>query len=245
MKRSFLAALATIALAACSSSSSPSTQPTTTPPVDTGTKPVDDAVVDETPLTPAAYPDGPYGIVKGNVIENHTWKGYRDASGDWTDVSMADYFDPDGSKGIYAIYVVVSAQWCVPCQQEAKLLPRMYDAYKARGARFLSAMLQKSNGDPAEQLTVDAWIKAFKINFDIVAAPTPVSGSPGMSQSELVPKSWAIPRNYVINPRDMKIVYVITAALDPAATDIKALDNVLDALGAPGTSPAPGDAGGD
>jgi len=50
---------------------------------------------------------------------------------------MHDYYDPDGSKGINAIYLVVSAQWCVPCQGEAKQLSRLNDLYKPTGKKVL------------------------------------------------------------------------------------------------------------
>jgi hypothetical protein len=224
---------ASLALLACSSSNDASPSGT---PADTGVAPADTgAPPDDTggggDDAPAAYPDGPYGIEIGNVFPDLTWDGYKDAKGDWTKISVHDFYDPDGSKGENAIYIVVSAQWCVPCQGEAKQLARLHDLYQPSGAPFLSAMLQKSSGDPSDQSTVDAWIKTYMLDFDVVAAPTPTAGTDGMMKSNIVPPKWAIPRNYVINPRDMKIFRVILAALPTDAPNIPSLSLLLKANG--------------
>lgn len=61
--------------------------------------------------TSLTYPAGPYGKTAGTTIPNITWKGYRDGTGDWTDISLLDYYDPDGSRGITALLIETAAQW--------------------------------------------------------------------------------------------------------------------------------------
>src|SRR5215468_5049038 len=71
---------------------------------DSGTPPLEDTgAAEETPPvdTAPAYPDGPYDYLhKGDVFPNIHFQGYRDGVGAWTDFTMSDFWDPDGSKGI-------------------------------------------------------------------------------------------------------------------------------------------------
>ncbi len=171
------------------------------------------------------YPEGPYGLTVGETFPNFAFKGYKDGTGEWTDISMIDYYDPDGTRGINGVYWVVSAQWCPPCREEAKILPGMYDRlYRARGARFATAMIQNNRKEPATQPTVDSWLAAYRLNFDIVLD----------DESQTLPSegSVGLPYNYVIDPRNMK-VYRIVQGVNPDATTIPALSSVLTKNGAP------------
>jgi hypothetical protein len=210
--------------AACSSKGADTGPGVVPPPEDTGT--VDDTTPPEDTAPPpwATNPDGPYGLLKGNVFPNLSFDGYKGgAGGEWTTIKMIDYYDPDGTRGIYGILFVVSAEWCNPCRIEAAALPGMYtNLYKPRGAAFAGALLQDSKSNPADQPTLDRWIKAFKTNFDLVIDPDQTS----------VPPSWSIPRNYLINPRDMKI-YRINSGTSSDPTTVPGLTPLLNANGAP------------
>ena len=65
----------------------------------------------ETPGSALEYPAPPYGKTEGKVIPNLVFKGYRDGAGDWTDIAMGDYYDPDGKRGITAIKIEMAAAW--------------------------------------------------------------------------------------------------------------------------------------
>jgi hypothetical protein len=151
------------------------------------------------------YPAGPYGKTVGMTFPNLTVHGYREATGAWTEISVKDYYDKDGSKGINGLYLTVSAPWCSGCVAEARSMPGMYTSkYKAQGARFLTAVVQDSASKPATQATVDLWISTYKTNYDIAedgamdTVPKDASGG----------GSIALPYNYVINPRTMKITQI-------------------------------------
>jgi hypothetical protein len=75
--------------------------------VDPGTEagPTEDAA------PPLEYPAGPYGKTVGAVMPNLSWQGYRDGTGEWTTISLLDYYDPDGSRGIHAIKLGAAALW--------------------------------------------------------------------------------------------------------------------------------------
>ena len=82
------------------------------PADDSGDPTADDtgAVEDTAPKT-LDYPAAPYGKTVGATIPNLKYKGYRDGVGDWTDIAMLDYYDPDGSRGIKAIKIEMAAVW--------------------------------------------------------------------------------------------------------------------------------------
>ncbi|GAC1351181.1 MAG: hypothetical protein NVSMB1_01740 [Polyangiales bacterium] len=166
------------------------------------------------------YPDGPYGIEKGKVFPPIEMEGYKGGQGGtWAKFSMKDYYDVDGKKGVYAILFVVSAEWCVPCQQEAKKLTEFFaDPYKKQGAAFIGGMIQNYKHEPADQKTVDRWIAKFHTNFDI--------GIGNDLDSQTLPATAGIPRNYIIDPRNM-VIYRVNSGEDPNATNVPGLKYIL------------------
>jgi hypothetical protein len=176
-----------------------------------------------TPPEALVYPPGPYGLNRADIFPNLSFKGYKGGEGKpWTDISMIDYFDPTGEKGIYAILYVVSAEWCGPCRDEAKKLPGfLTNLYAPRGAHFMTGVIENTAKDPADQPTVDRWLKFSHLNFDAMMDP----GAKAFAGT-------GIPRNYIINPRNMQILRIITGS-NPDATNIPELDHVLDLMGAP------------
>ncbi|MGZ3420021.1 MAG: TlpA family protein disulfide reductase [Polyangiales bacterium] len=210
---------------ACSSSSSK----TTTDPGNGGDD--DAAATDDTGPTEDTAPwltyppgiDGKYGLNRGDIFPNLSFKGYKGGEGQpWTDISMIDYYDPTGERGLYAILYVVSAEWCGPCQQEAKKLPGfLTNLYAKRGAHFMTGVIEDTSRNPADQATVDRWLKLSHLNFDAMADP----GAKAFAGT-------GIPRNYIINPRNMQIVRINTG-VNPDATTVDGLDKFLDLMGAP------------
>jgi len=98
----------------CSASTNPSVGPAgdeTGATEDTGTVEGEDTGATEDTAPPLEYPPGPYGKAVGNVLPNLTWDGYRDGTGEWTKISLLDYYDPDGSRGIHAIKLGAAALW--------------------------------------------------------------------------------------------------------------------------------------
>lgn len=190
------------------------------PPHDAGIDPHDASTiipVDAGAPTPSAYPSGPYGLDKGSVFPLVTLQGYKLATGAWTSISTASYYDPTGARGITGVFFIVGAEWCGACQSEADEAPLwLTQAYKTRGGVFASAIIEQAVDDgsgnylPATQATVDTWIATHKTNYDIMIDPhgeatLPMSGTIGL------------PHNYVIDPRTMKIVD-IEEGFDDGAT---------------------------
>ena len=176
------------------------------PATDSGARPPTDsgAAKDTAPPTPPPtgdYPPGPYGYSTGSTYPKVSFPGYRNGAGAWVTISMADYYDPTGARGINALFLDVSAGWCGACRAEAADLPTMATKYKPRGGRIVTALIEgDSSSTPATQANVDEWKSTFSVNFDIVADGKSDSlGSGGVG----------LPHNYVIDPRTMKIVKIV------------------------------------
>jgi hypothetical protein len=152
-----------------------------------------------------SYPPGPYGMQTGMTFPELSLQGYVGGTGPWTTIDLEDYFDPDGSRGIAGLYLTGSAPWCAACQAEGQGFPELYASkYKSEGARFLTALVEDVSHAPATQATVDAWILANHTNYDIAADPS----FSVLPMNEQGGGSVALPYNYVIDPRTMRVVQI-------------------------------------
>jgi hypothetical protein len=195
--------------------------------------PADDASVDETSSdadddasvdAPPPYPEGPYGLKPGNVYPPYTVKGRHGESGAETTISISDYYDPDGSRGITGLLVTIEAVWCGPCGVWTDQLVHWWPTYSAHGARFVDIMYEDKFDAGGTEATVDAWIAKHHVPFDVI------SGEP----SDAIPSGLvSVPDWFVIDPRTMKIYYTHSGIDDaqkfPCATDVDCCD--------PATSP--------
>jgi hypothetical protein len=156
------------------------------------------------PPAPLTYPSGPYGFTVGATFPNRTLQAMHD--GAWTSLSMLDLYDPDGSRHINGVYLSAGAEWCSACRAEAPMLQSMWTSrYEAKGARIVTALVQNASSGPADEATVQRWIAAFAITYDVAADPTySVLAATGGT----VP----IPYGYVIDPRTMRIVQITEGA---------------------------------
>lgn len=54
--------------------------------------------------TECEYPAGPYGVAQGQIVPpNLTWQGFAPGSSAAQTISILDFFDCDGSRGIHAV----------------------------------------------------------------------------------------------------------------------------------------------
>lgn len=209
----------------CSSKSEPSVTSTDAQIEDTST----DTSLPKTDAKSVGllYPARPYGLKQGEVFPRVKFKGYRAGSSNWEGIDIAEYYDPDGSKGINAILYVVSAEWCNPCREETKELPKLLDCqYKSRGAKFIQALVEDKDGDYASQPTLERWIKQFKLNYNLVLDDEHITWAKGAG----------IPLNFFIDPRTMKIVR-IKEGVSTSGSSIPGLHTLLDSNQAPPASP--------
>ena len=123
----------------------------------------------------AAYPAGPYGLNASQIISNMTFVGFRDGAGPYTELSLSDYYDPDGAKGIKALYITFGWNGCGACLQEAGNMNTWETDYSGKGVRLLSALHGDLQNQPTFQVTdstAQDWINTYGITYDVVVDPT-------------------------------------------------------------------------
>ncbi|MFT3770592.1 MAG: hypothetical protein QM820_34630 [Minicystis sp.] len=173
-----------------------------------------------------AYPVTEYGYVSGDIPPPHlAWRGMAE-NGERGIISISEYFDADGSKGINALLVDQSTAWCGACQALAtKLAENMHGDWRGRGIHVLTLITQRIDGRPADDQTALVWKRHFGLDGTAVVADPARSfrGTPGESAAPY-------PYEIVIDPRTMRIVNVdagfdgvgdFSALLDLAETNAK------------------------
>jgi thiol-disulfide isomerase/thioredoxin len=176
------------------------------------------------PETELSYPAGPYGEGEGSIIRNMKFRGYaRPQDGNFSvpqTLQMADFYNPTGSEqfaadSVYgarakpkALLVIISAAWCGPCKDEARLtLPGEYADYAPMGAEFLTVMAENVSGDEPELKVLESWQKKYAQNWPGIAD--------GQFKLFALAAEPAFPANILIDTRTMTIVDAVAGA-DPA-----------------------------
>ncbi len=189
--------LMTVLAAGCSTAS---TGKNPEQPVDSG---IEDAGVDvsvDTAPVGCVYPKGPYGVTVGKVLDpSLQWDGFPPKATAASTVKITDLYDCDGSKGINALIVDSSGQWCIACQGIAKLLPGWFSAkgdnWTNLGVQLLTLVIQNNNYEPATITTAQQWRDLFNLNpYYVVADP-----------ADTFPTN-ALPYQLLVDPRTMKVV---------------------------------------
>jgi hypothetical protein len=154
------------------------------------------------------YPTGPYGTKLGQIVNpNLTWQGFREDEAQSSTISVQDYFDCDGARGINAVMLSEGAVWCGACQQEAsELNSRMAGGWKQKGVRVLELIIETGSGSPATLQTASAWKDTFNATGWAVAADPDFSFASGGGNG--------LPLLIVVDPRTMKVVDRIEGAGD-------------------------------
>lgn len=168
--------------------STPTTTTTSTTTTTTTNSPVD-----------CQYPDSGFGVNVGSYVSgNLAWQGYTEGAAQSGTVSIQDYFDCDGSKGIHALLIDSSAAWCGPCQEEAGDLASKLSSFQAKGIRVITLMIENGAGNPATLATATTWRDNFGLEGFAVAADPNFSFSGNGSVG--------LPLQIIVDPRTMKIV---------------------------------------
>lgn len=160
-------------------------------------------------MTACTYPEAPvdgYGNEIGDTVNNtYAWQGYVEGTTDAaqsSEISIESYLDCDGSKGINALMIVESAEWCPNCKEEAKQLnSNMQNKWEAMGIRVLTLIAQKLDSQDATLDTVYNWKSTYSLTSTAVALDPPITFKPP-GATEI-----GLPLIVVVDPRTMKIVH--------------------------------------
>ncbi len=168
----------------------------------------------------AVYPPGPYGTSINSVVQNFELFGWTDpkasgfAEGSLERLQLADFYDPDGSKGSKVLVVSMAARWCGPCEAEyggglfqnpsggapirvepfAKYLAERYD----RGVRMLGTISQDLTGGPADLRDLEVWAEEFDVAFPFGVDPAEKIGALRDSDG-----TWPIA--FILTTQDMRV----------------------------------------
>lgn len=151
------------------------------------------------------YPTMGISNKPGGVLPNHSWQGFVNENVDAaapTEITMADYLDCDGSKGINALLIDVSATWCGTCQEEAKTLTsKMNNQWGELGIRVVTLMIEDAASKPATLATALQWKNQYKLMSTTVAA------DPEFFFSQLAEGGTiGLPFLVVVDPRTMTLI---------------------------------------
>jgi hypothetical protein len=140
---------------------------------------------------------------EGDTLPEFEFLGYRDGTGSWGTIRMSDYQDPDGSRGINALYISLGKVLCGACEQEAQHIPGWQMMYQSKGVKFASAFYSgaspgPNNDFPITQADIDQWITEFQVTYDIMADPS--------FQLSNDKEPSVAPIGYLVDPRTMKVV---------------------------------------
>jgi AhpC/TSA family len=187
------------------------------------------------PVTPEgdykkrSYPAGPYGSGLGATLADHSFLGWHDplaAGYDETkleEVSLSEFYDPDGSKGIKLLWINASAVWCSVCRTEMKDIKNngVRAEFEPKGVKMLVTLFEDSRSGPAKPLDLHNWGSAPAHSIDY-----PLVLDPGFKLGAFF-TSDATPLNMLVDARTMKIV---KATVGYSADYWKQVDALLDTL---------------
>lgn len=153
-----------------------------------------------------AYPDPPYGTKQGAVIANQEWLGWHDPGQTGYDtsafekISLADYYDPSGARGIGHIVLTSTAVWCSVCRAEYQDLANgQVQKWNDRGVVFIGALFEDNDGNPAGPDELRTWAQTFDVAFPFVL-------DPGFKLGAFFSRE-ATPMTMIIDASTMEIVW--------------------------------------
>jgi hypothetical protein len=187
----------------------------------------------------AAYPEGPYGVGVGSVVQNFEFVGYTRPDVDKADmevVSFSDFYNPTGTEvfpedgrawaGLpkpKAVAISVTAYWCPPCKEEWRSdIPPLQAELGPKGGMFLLLMSDgNAGGVPPVIDELNSWTSNFA-----VTAPSVLDSS---LDFQPVWEGDAYPQNVLIRTSDMTIVDKVNGLPTPVywSTMEKIVDGLL------------------
>lgn len=141
-------------------------------------------------------PTGPRPPLTKQPMPSIALSAYFGGRGAFREGTLCEYYDPDGTRGIHALLIVVSAVWCGPCNEYTPWLQANFGPYLARGARLLDLLVEDGFHKPPKQATVDQWIERHALTADAGLASPADFFYAGKEN---------YPTSYIVDPRTMAL----------------------------------------
>jgi hypothetical protein len=183
------------------------------------------AVADQPADAQCAYPVGPYGEQSGDIVPpDLSWQGYQDLHPAAGSVSINDYLDCDGKKGVRALLVDQSAAWCDVCQATAAQLDdEMSNGWHQRGIRVLMLVTETADRKPATVGTALEWRQRYGGDGLSVVA------DPGYSFRDTAGAALApLPFRVLVDPRTMAVVDIAVGSTNDYSSVLALADKNAD-----------------
>ena len=128
-----------------------------------------------------------------------SWQGYAAGSDTLGKVSLADYQDPDGSRGVNALLIEEDSVTCPACKVMSGELPgRLAGGWAAEGVAILQLVILDANLKWAGPEAALAWKQAFGASWAVGADPTFTFSRAGKN---------TLPVQVLIDPRTLTLVH--------------------------------------
>jgi hypothetical protein len=154
------------------------------------------------------YPAGPYGLGVRSTIENFTFLGWHEPKAANYDVSkleqlsLAEYYNPDGRSNLKLIWINASAVWCSVCRAEMADIKDngVYASFAPRGVQMLVTLFEDNKYGPAKPSDLRNW--GLAPDHDIAYS---LALDPGFKLGALF-TSDATPLNLLVDATTMKVI---------------------------------------
>lgn len=172
----------------------------------------------EAPYPSFLYPEAPYGTKIDSVIEPLAllgWKAPADAAYDpaaFEPVSIAEYYNPDGTKPWKMLWINSSAVWCGPCNEEYAFM-RDNDTYEQKlkplGVQVFGTLMEDGANppNPAKPTNLKSWGTKYEVKF-------PMGLDPAFRVGVYFAQG-TVPGGLLVDTKNMKIVEVLTGGSIP------------------------------
>lgn len=124
------------------------------------------------------YPEAPYGTLVGSIVEDFRFLGWPHPkqaafdTGALEPLSLAEFYDPSGAKGLRWIFLTTAAEWCSACKAEwADIRSKGVSQYEKEGVVFMGTLFEDRDSNPAGPKNLAAWAKAYDVDFPFVLDP--------------------------------------------------------------------------
>jgi hypothetical protein len=155
------------------------------------------------------YPEGPYGVGVGAIIEDFAFLGWRDpVSSDYDvdqfdTVRLSEFYNPGGARNdLKLIWINASAVWCSVCRFEMEDIKNrgVKATLGAKGLQLIETLFEDNGSGPATPQDLSEWGK-----FERHAIDYPLLLDPGFKLGAFF-TSDATPLNLLVDARTMKIL---------------------------------------